>query len=338
MAAADVTSPTPPSGGRGRPATLHDVAARVGVSPRTVSRVVRDEGGFSEATRQRVNDAVAELGYRPNAHARGLISGRSSTIGFVAPDISDPFFPELAEGVQRAARSEGLTLLFAVYDGDPATQTEVLTSLEGHRPDGVVIFPAPDTDALTPFLDRGLPMVVVDADISHPNAIAVRSDLTHGAELAVGRLLDRGCRQLAMLADDVVDELRREAFVRCVPAGMEPVLIESELTMSGGRRSTIEMLRRRPEIDGIFAFNDVMAIGALQAATELGRRVPDDLAVVGFDDVQMGAVVTPALTTVRIDRERVGREAVRQVMALAGGRADSYDVLLPVELVVRESA
>ncbi|MEM1335003.1 MAG: LacI family DNA-binding transcriptional regulator, partial [Actinomycetota bacterium] len=125
-----------------RPSTLHDVAAVVGVSPRTVSRVVRDEGGFSEETRQRVLEVVDELGYRPNVHARGLISGRSNTIAFVAPVLSDPFFPELAEGVQRAARAHGLTLLFAMSDGDPVVEDEVLASLEAHRPEGVVIFPA----------------------------------------------------------------------------------------------------------------------------------------------------------------------------------------------------
>lgn len=340
MSDAESTGQRVPSSRTGywRPTTLHDVAARVGVSPRTVSRVVREEGGFSEATRQRVLDAVAELNYRPNAHARGLISGRSSTIGFVAPVISDPFFPELAEGVQRAARAEGLTLLFAISDGDPVTEDEVLSSLEGHRPDGVIIFPAGGPERLTPFLDRGLSMVVVDMDIRHQNAISVKSDLARGTELAVGHLVSRGCRRLAMLADTTL-EIRRETFERCVGSSIGgPVVAESEITMEGGRRTMIELLRRRPEIDGVFAFNDVMAIGALQAASELGRRVPDDIAVVGFDDVQMGAVVSPALTTVRIDRERVGREAVQQVIALSEGHVSSRSILLPVDLVVRESA
>ena len=116
------------SGAR-RPSTLHDVAERVGVSARTVSRVVNDEGGFSETTRRRVLDAVADLAYRPNVHARQLISGRSGSIGFLAPTLSDPFFPELAEGVQRAARAAGLMVLLSVSNGDGATQTDVLTEL-----------------------------------------------------------------------------------------------------------------------------------------------------------------------------------------------------------------
>ncbi|MEL6892482.1 MAG: LacI family DNA-binding transcriptional regulator [Actinomycetota bacterium] len=326
----------------GRPSTLHDVAARVGVSPRTVSRVVRDEGGFSEATRQRVLEVVEELNYRPNVHARGLISGRSGTIAFVAPVLSDPFFPELAEGVQRAARAQGLTVLFAMSDSDPEVQDEVLTSLEGHRPDGVVIFPAAGGPApLVPFLDRGLPMVIVDTVLHHRNAVSVCSDLAAGAVSAVRHLLDRGCRQLAMLTDFPTRNLeqeRRQAFLATLPPDMEPVVVESEITLQGGRDATADLVERRPDVDGLFCFNDVMAIGAVQAIQAAGRTVPDDVAVVGFDDIQMGAVISPSLTTVRIDRERVGAEAVQQVVALADGSSTGEMVVLPVDLIERDSA
>ncbi len=323
-----------------RPATLTDVAARVGVSPRTVSRVVRNEGGCSDETRRRILEVVDELDYRPNAHARGLISGRSGAIAFVAPVLSDPFFPELAEGVQRAARAEGLTVLFAMSDTDAEVQREVLTSLEGHRPDGVVIFPAfGGLDSLTPFLDRGLRMVVVDAEVDHPNAISVRSDLAGGARLAVDHLLDRGCRRLAMLVpqDFDVERQRPTGFRASLPDDMERILIDAPNTFEGGRAGMAELLAAHPDVDGVFCFNDVMAIGAIQTATAAGKSVPDDIAVIGFDDIQMGAVVSPALTTVRIDRERVGSEAVRQTVALAKG-AVVDPVVLPVELVVRESA
>ncbi len=323
-----------------RPATLTDVAARVGVSPRTVSRVVRNEGGCSDETRRRILEVVDELDYRPNVHARGLISGRSGTIAFVAPVLSDPFFPELAEGVQRAARAEGLTVLFAMSDTDADVQREVLTSLEGHRPDGVVIFPAfGGLDSLTPFLDRGLKMVVVDAEVDHPNAISVRSDLAAGARLAVDHLLGRGCRRLAMLVPTAFDVERQRptSFRASLPEDMERILIDAPNTFEGGRAGMSELLTAHPDVDGVFCFNDVMAIGAIQTAVAAGRSVPDDIAIIGFDDIQMGAVVSPALTTIRIDRERVGVEAVRQTVALAKG-AVVDPVVLPVELVVRESA
>ncbi len=328
--------------GRVRPATLHDVAAAVGVSPRTVSRVVNDEGGFSESTRARVMSAVERLHYRPNLHARGLISGRSRSIAFVTPVLSDPFFPELAEGVQRAARDAGLTLLFAMSNADPDLQSDVLRELEGHRLDAVVIFPARGgVGPLLPSLDRGLRMVVVDIRIDHPNAVSVRSDLADGARRAVLHLLDRGCRQLAMLTDPPAREIeqeRRDAFLATIPDDMEPIVVEADINMDGGRRAMAELAARRPDVDGVFCFNDVMAIGALQALADAGRRVPDDVAVVGFDDIQMGSVVSPTLTTIRIDRERVGSAAVEMAQRLSAGGPTPEPTVLPIELVVRDSA
>jgi len=323
-----------------RPPTLHDVAAVVGVSPRTVSRVVRGEGGCSPSTEQRVRDAVEQLNYRPNAHARGLISGRSGTIAFVVPVLSDPFFPELAEGVQRAARNEGLTMLFAMSDHDFDGQREVLTSLEAHRPDGVVIFPIGDAaELLGPFLDRGMPMVLIDNSVDHPNAISVRSDLATGTRLAINRLVDRGCRRLVMLGSeaDARIEPRHTTFLEHAPESTQPFIADTDMTLEGGRTTVRRLLDEHPELDGVFCYNDVLAIGALQALHEAGRSVPDDVAVIGVDDINMGAVVSPALTTVRIDRELVGAEAVRQVVALANGRATG-DSVLDVELIVRESA
>lgn len=323
-----------------RPATLHDVAALVGVSARTVSRVVRDEGGCSPDTRERVLAAVDELGYRPNVHARGLISGRSGSLGLVVPVLSDPFFPELAEGVQRSAHDAGLTMLFAMSGTDPDVQHDVLSSLEGHHPEGVVVFPAQGgTEPLVPFLDRGMPMVVVDAEIEHPNAVSVRSDLADGARQAVCHLLGRGCRQLAMLVpfDFDVERQRPEAFSASLPDEMEAVLIDAPNTFEGGMSGMETVLSERPDVDGVFCFNDVMAIGAIQTAHKAGKFVPDDIAVVGFDDVQMGAVISPALTTIRIDRQRLGSAAVDQVRALSNGDG-GRSVVLPVELIQRASA
>lgn len=325
---------------RARASTLLDVAALVGVSPKTVSRVVRDEGGCSEATRQRILAAIDELDYRPNAQARGLISGRSGTIGFIAPVLSDPFFPELADGVQVAAHDEGLTVLLAMSESDAARQSEVLASLEAHRPDGVVIFPiGGEAGLLLPFLDRGIPMVLIDSAIDHPNAISVRSDLAGGTRLAVERLVERGCERLVMLGSmrEIQTEPRHATFLEAAPPSTNAFIADTNTTMEGGRATMAQLLREHPDIDGVFCYNDVLAIGALQALQAAGKSVPHDVAVVGFDDINMGAVVSPALTTVRIDRERVGAEAVRQVVALTNGTA-AGDSVLDVELIVRESA
>lgn len=322
-------------------ATLHDVAALVGVSPRTVSRVVNDEGGFSEATRRRVLEAVAELQYHPNALARGLITNRTNTVALIVPLLSDPFFPEVAEGVQRAALASGLTVLLAVTDSSPALQSEILSSLEGQRPDGLIIFPAgEDGTKLVPHLDRGMRMVLIDSHIDHVNAASVSSDLRAGAKLAVEQLLADGRTKLAMIANEgSPHNLRRrhDGFVAALPGGMEVIVERVAPTIDGGRHTAIGLLEEHPDIDGIFTYNDIMAIGAIQGIQSTGRTVPDDVAVIGCDDIAMGSVVTPSLSTVRIDRERLGTEAVRMLVALLAGEPTGSPQTLPIELISRGS-
>ncbi len=324
-----------------RAATLHDVAQRVGVSARTVSRVVNDEGGFSDATRRRVLDAVAELSYRPNVHARQLISGRSGSIGFLAPTLSDPFFPELAEGVQRAAQAAGLMVLLSMSNGDPATQAEVLTELEGHRLHGVVAFPIGRLEELRPFLDRGMRLVTVDTVVEHPNAAAVLADLEGGTRAAVEHLVRRGCRHLAMIShgDEPTDRRRRSrSFLEAVPGDVDHTVIEVDSTMAGGQLAAETILARHPDVDGIFAYNDMMAIGAMQVLQTAGRSIPDDVAIVGCNDIQVAAGVLPALSTIRIDPILLGIEAVQLLRELEAGAAPSSPRRLPARLVLRQSA
>lgn len=326
---------------RPRATTLHDVAAHVGVSPRTVSRVVNDQGGFSPATRARVLHAVDELHYRPNLIARGLITRQSNTIAFIVPVLSDPFFPEVADAIQRAARAADLTMLFAISNGDVQTQHDVLSRLEAHSPDGAIVFPCDqDAEQLRPYLDRGMRMVVIDTPVEHPNASVILSDLRSGAHLAVDRLITGGRRHLAMIASSLTPpNLRRreDAFIESLPDGAEVIIESVTPDLEGGRSAMNRLLERAPHIDGLFAYNDVTAIGAIEALRASGRSVPDDVAVVGCDDIAMGAVITPSLTTIRIDRERLGHEAVNAVTALVAGEPTESLLVLPVGLVLRDS-
>lgn len=324
-----------------RATTLHDVANRVGVSPRTVSRVVNDQGGFSEATRDRVMLAVADMRYRPNLMARGLITRRSSTIAFISPVLTDPFFPEVAEGVQNAAGIEGLTMLCAVNEHKCDVEHAVLDRLSAHAPEGLIIFPAGgDASHLVKHLDQGTRMVVIDAPIDHPNAVSVMSDLTNGATSAVEHLLGRGCRQLAMLASvsSPHPRLRETAFLAALPSGMTRIVERVDPTLAGGRDETTRLLREHPEIDGIFAYNDMMAIGALEAMRTSGLTAPTDIAVIGCDGIDLGGVVTPALSTILIDRDNLGRQAVAALLQMMTGEPMERSIVVPVELLLRESA
>ncbi len=329
-----------------RGATLRDVADKVGVSPRTVSRVVNDEGGFSEATRVRVLEAVEDLGYQPNMLARGLITRRSGTVGLVGVDMTDPFFPAMADGIQNAARETGRTMFFASNDGDPQRQAEVFRSLWSHAVDGVIVFPAPGTiDQLAGYARRGMPLVVVDDIVEFPNLASVSFDLEDGATKAAQHLLATGRRRIGMIGSEITvprTRRRERGFLRAFenpPTGVQsPELVRVRPTLSGGADGLKLLLERRPDLDGIFTFNDSMAVGAMRAAQASGYRVPDDIAIVGCNDIEMSAVVNPGLTTIRLDRPRLSAEAIRVLHELIEEPASNpTPVVLPVELVIRES-
>lgn len=321
-------------------ATLHDVARAVGVSTRTVSRVVNDEGGFSAATRERVMEAVRALGYRPNLLARGLIQGRSTTIGLVATNMTDPFFPDVAEGVQAAARDVGLTMFFSSTGGDAERQDEVINSLRSHAVDGIIIFPAPGTvNGITSFASSNrVPTVIVDDHAVGPFVRCVQSDIAAGTAMALEHLRGIGRERIAMLgSDQSVSKTREAGYVAAIDH--EPIAELRTPTADGGRAAMEAILQRAPDIDAVFAYNDLMAMAALGVLAEAGRSVPDDIAVVGFDNIEVSALARPALTTVHMDRDRLGHEALAALLSLRDAPDEEHPpVTVPVTLVRRESA
>jgi LacI family transcriptional regulator len=330
--------------------TLHDVARVVGVSARTVSRVVNEQGGCSSETRDRVLAAVASLGYRPNMLARGLITRRTGSIGVVGTEMADPFFTELADGVQLAARETRQTMFFASTDSDPARQHEVLHSLWSHGVDGVIIFPAAGSEVeIIEMARTGLPIVLVDSPgVRAPNLGNISSDLFEGAQQAVRHLVERGRTTIGMAANAYsVPENRpprRESGYRSIlegsAMGYDPSLTaRCPNTVVGGRQAARDLLDRHPTLDAIFAYNDLMAIGIVQELTRLGRRVPDDIAVVGFDDIAFCEALNPPLTSVRIDRDHLGREALALLSRIINEPGLAPEpIVIGVELIQRASS
>jgi len=328
-----------------RRATLHDVAAVVGVSPRTVSRVVNNEAGYSEKTRQKVTEAISELGYRPNLLARGLITRRTGMLALVVPQILDPFFSDVAHGVQTAVREQGATLFLSGTDNDPAQQRQVFNSLVSHGVDGAIVFPAPGgDDDIRSLADNGLPVVVVDQDLDHAGIGLVASDLAGGVEMAIDHLVDVGHTYIAMIANEVSPadrRIRERAFATALRRRRLPVgpIVRAQPTVDGGRSASTTVLAEYPNVTAIFAYNDLMAAGTIDAATKHHRCVPDTLAVVGVDDIGLATLLAPSLTTVRIDRTALGAEAVRVLLAMAACPATTVErVVRPVSLVRRQSA
>jgi LacI family transcriptional regulator len=324
-------------------ATLADVAARLGLSSRTVSRVVRNEPGISEATRQRVAAMIAELGYRPNMAARSLVTKRSTLIGLIVPDLGNPYFPSLAVGVQLACRERGENLILGQTRLDAAEQKALIESLVSHGVDGLIMFPEPNTvDQLIDACQSGLAMVVVNAPAPDPRIGCILSHFRNGVLQAVDHLVKMGHTNVAMLANaEEPQGLREQGFVDGLTAnGLRATTIVHAIqpTVAEGHRAALELFEQAPGTTAVFAYNDLLAIGVMRACFELGRKVPDDCAVVGFDDIDLAAELTPALSTVRVDRIEVGRAAVRLLGQMIAGEEGPMVVELDAHLVVRESS
>ena len=314
------------------------------MSARTVSRVVNNEYGVAEATRRQVLEAIEELGYRPNLLARALITKRSGTVGLVGGDMTDPYFSALAEAVHHRVSESGRTTFFACTGNDPNRQDLVLRSLWSYAVDGVIVFPAPESiDQLRSYARLGLRMVVVDDVVDIAGIACVSFDLEAGARLGARHLLGTGRRRVGMIASEVSPRRRRRrergfgaAFDE---AGLaHGAIVRAPPTVHGGETGVDSLLDLEPDLDAVLAYNDVMAIGAMRAIEARGRRVPDDIAVVGFDDIELSAYVRPALTTVRLDRSLLSVEATRALHSFIDAPGDPFTpVVLPVELVVRQS-
>jgi LacI family transcriptional regulator len=343
------SQPTPVSRSAARPPTLHDIAAHAGVSIRTVSRVVNERPGPSSNTRANVQRSIDALGYRPNLLARGLVTRQTFTFGLVATYLGDPFFSELTKGIQSAADRHGYVVLLTSSEGDAERQKRVIESLVDRGCDGLIAFPVRGSDRqLRAVADRGTPVVTIDYTIDHPHIGSVDSDTEHGARLAVDHFVRDGRRTLGMISSPSgrsVDEPRERGFRRAVGELAKATedsrhhIVWADETVDGGAAGVAELLGRFPALDGVLTYNDVMAIGAMRELQARGRHVPDDVAVIGVDDITLSALVEPPLTTVRIDREQMGARAVDMLMKL---RTDPVVVppaeTVGVTLVIRASA
>lgn len=315
----------------------------------TVSRVVNDKGPVSVDTRQRVLDAIQRLGYRPSGIARGLATRHTGTLGLVVPDVANPFFAEVARGVEQVAYAEGYNVFLCNTDEDPDRELDVLGSLEEKRVDGIVLCSSRlDNDDLGMAVASHPSVVLVnrraDGLIQHGAAVLV--DDVMGGRLATGHLVSRGHRAIGFLAGPLgsrsghgrLDGYR--AAMAAAGLAVDPGwVLHGTPVAEGGRDAALALLAAHPALSALLCYNDLVAVGALRACADLGRRVPEDVAVVGFDDIPLAALVTPALTTCRIPRHALGVRAVRLLLAQVRGEPlDRQEVVLEPELVIRASA
>jgi LacI family transcriptional regulator len=303
----------------------------------------------TQATRTRVNAAIADLGFVRNESARSLRAGRSRTLAYVMLDAGNPFFTDVAKGIEQTAESVGMSLFLCNSDGRDERETAYLDLLVEQRVHGILITPVdPDDPRLSAAAERGTPVVIVDRTSDDQDLCAVAVDDLLGGRLALEHLIDVGHRRVALVGGPLeIGQVRdrfdgaREAFVA---AGLEPddlvPIVTSALSVSEGRSAGERLsglpASRRPT--AAFCANDLLALGLLQQSIITGRRVPDDLAIVGYDDIEFAAAAAVPLTSVRQPREQLGRRAA-ELLLDEHERADHKHerVVFEPELIARAS-
>jgi LacI family transcriptional regulator len=325
--------------------TLQDVARRAGVAPITASRAISRSGYVSPEARERVMQAAQELGYVPNTLARSLRSRRTDTLALVLTDITNPYFTTVARGVEDAASEAGYTVIFCNSDENEAKEQKYLRMLLEKRVDGLLLVPAQGgSEALQAAQAQGVPVVILDRRMPGCQADVVRCDSEQGAYDLTRLLISLGHRRLALLngprgvstAND-----RAAGFFRALAeAGLESAAqaFEGSFTQASGAEMARRAAALEPRPSALLAANNFIAIGAQNALRELGLRVPEDVALVGFDDLPPALVTFPFLTVQ--PAYEMGRRATRLLIDRLEGRLVSAceEIVLPTEVIVRQSS
>jgi LacI family transcriptional regulator len=327
--------------------TIYDVAERAGVAPATVSRVINRSGYVSDATRRRVEKAIEDLNYAPNRLAQGLRSKQTHTLGLVLTDITNPFWTTVARGVEDAASEEDFSVILCNTDESKAKQSQYVSLLLQKQVDGFILVPASqDVDEIASIQDRHIPIVVLDRKVSLP-ADSVRCDSEKGAYDLVKHLLQLGHRRIGVLSGSknvstATDRVR--GYCRALSDAGLPVddrlILYEAFTQDAGYTMTEAMLRISPPPTALFAVNNFIAIGAVRALREAGLQVPEDMAIVAFDDLPLTLLVEPYLTVAAQPAYEMGWRATELLLARLNDEApEAYqEVILPTELVVRQSS
>jgi LacI family transcriptional regulator len=329
--------------------TIRDVAAHAHVSVATVSHVLNGTRFVDPATVARVRSAIQELGYRPNSLARGLRRNETSTIGMLLPDNSNPFFGEIARSIEDIGFSEDYNVILCNSDGSEAKEAAYVDTLLSKQIDGLILISSGNSFApLQTILDAGVPCVVVDRELGDEFEVdQVLIDNRQGGYLAGRYLVQLGHRRIGYIAgpNQLSLSAQRQTGFRDALAEAEldlpdEAVVQGDFFYTGGASGMSELLRRGDGLTAVFAANDRMAVGAMSTLQRAGLRVPDDVSIIGYDDIPLASALYPSLTTVAQPTTEMGRMCVSLLIERIKMRGDALPVrrlTLPVRLIVRES-
>ena len=322
---------------------LQDVARAAGVSPATASRALHRPDLVALRTRERVEQAALELGYRPNVLARGLRTRGSRTIGLIVTDILNPFHATLAKGVQDAAEAQGYTVLMFNSDEQPDKERRALETLHGHLPMGLIVVPTARTRENLSVV-AGLPTIELDRASGLDGAHTIMVDNVSGAREAVSHLTGLGHRRVGMIVgqqDISTARERLQGYREALEAAGLPyedgLVLPGDHREQGGRLAALRLLSGRERPTALFVGNNEMTVGAVLAARELGLEIPGDLSLVGFDDSRWAQTMSPALSVVSQPTYELGQLACQHLLSLIAGQPCAGSVRLSTHMIYRQS-
>ena len=323
--------------------TLQQVAERAGVSPSTVSRILNGTAVVAEDKKKAVADAIAALGFVPNPVARGLAGGRTLSVGVVTQAIDSPFYGGALRGIEDTLQPAGYVPLFASGHWDAIAEKQCVDVLRSRRVDGLIVLTGRMSDSTLEAIARHLPVVITGRRLSAAGLFSLHFDDEGGARLAAGHLLEQGHRRIAFIRGDPVhpDAQARERGFRAAMSGAgvpvdENLMLDGDYLEESGLRAVERLLAAGHGFSAIFASNDQMAYGAALALHRRGLRVPQDVSLVGFDDLPSSSFAVPPLTSVHQPICELGKAAAEAMLDLLAGR-EARVALPPPRMVLRES-
>ncbi len=330
--------------------TIKDVAKKAGVSPSTVSRALSGNGPVKESTRKKVLDAVKLLDYRPNFLAQGLKEGKTKTIGLIIPNIRNPIYPAVARGVEDAAKKFGYTVVLCNTDEDVDTEKEYIQKLQKRWVDGIIIAPASnENDHIVKLQNENFPIVVIVRNVDFlANAVII--DNYRAAYDAVSYLIRTGHRRIAIVKGNQQLALYRERFRGYKQALLDAGIQVDEELITGDDSDSVQwtldgynaincLFAQKIEFDAVFATTDLRAIGAIRAIKDHGYKVPEDISVIGFDNLEFSSLIDPPLSTVSQPLYNIGMRAVNKLIPLIDNKTvtePTIEIMLS-ELIIRKS-
>jgi len=319
--------------------TIYDVAKLANVSVATVSRVLNNQGYVGAASREKVEKAIKELNYTPNAIARSLYKKQSNTIGFIIPDITNPFFPQLFRAVEKTLVSQGYTVLLFNSDDQLDQVSNIIETMKTKYVAGAII--VSDKIREEHLESLTIPIVAIDNVISEKISSFTVNNYKNARE-AVRYLVHNQCTKIAHIKGpkDVYtsEERLRGYYDETSSQGLSQFVIPGNYELKTAFQGTLDLLTKYPDIDGIFAGNDIMAVGAIKALSKLGINVPGQIKVIGFDGIEWGTTITPELTTMEQPIEQIGIKSGELLLNLIDGHiTDPQHFSFDAQLIVRDS-